>query len=369
MLKQFPAFIAVLLVLAPLASAQETAPEPEEKTTANVFFPVLGYTPDTSLLGGVTWLRFFQLGSPEDGNATSSITPVAIVTAKKQFIFLVGADLRWGGDKHHLEFVPKYQRFPDSFFGIGRDTQAKNEEDFTPENIALDVFYEQAIKKRLSLGPTYTLSTNRLIETEPGKQLETGGQAGTILGTERTTLSAPGLRISLDTRDIKWSARTGTYLQGKMSFYRSWAGSDYHLTEYTIDLRQFMDLGGSAGSLAGQIKAHIQDGDSPFYLLPKLGGMDGLRGYLSGRYIDQSLLYGRVEWRSREFFKGLGCAAFAGLGDVAPNPDKWTTGAQFYTVGAGLRYTINEQEQVKIRIDMGFGNGDSGFYLSLGEAF
>ena len=139
-------------------------------------------------------------------------------------------------------------------------------------------------------------------------------------------------------------------------------------TEYMLDLRHYRDLGG-AGSVAFQVMAKVQDGQPPFYVLPRLGGFEGLRGYISSRYPDQARLFGRAEWRSREFWKGLGGAVFAGYGDVAPAFDKLTTSAHLYTYGLGLRYTLNRQQQVKIRVDMGFGNGDSGFYFSLGEAF
>jgi hypothetical protein len=60
---------------------------------------------------------------------------------------------------------------------------------------------------------------------------------------------------------------------------------------------------------------------------------------------------------------------FAGIGDVAPSPGKLTLARNLWTAGFGLRYTLDKVESVKIRLDWGWGNGDSGFYLSLGEAF
>ena len=80
-------------------------------------------------------------------------------------------------------------------------------------------------------------------------------------------------------------------------------------------------------------------------------------------------LLARLEWRSGEVWRWLGGVVFAGWGDVAPRPDLLTLDSGLWTVGAGLRVTVNEKEQVKLRLDYGLGNGDSGFYLSLGEAF
>ena len=60
---------------------------------------------------------------------------------------------------------------------------------------------------------------------------------------------------------------------------------------------------------------------------------------------------------------------FAGWGDVASRPDQLVLNSGLWTVGCGLRFTLDRQEQVKLRLDYGLGNGDSGFYLTLGEAF
>jgi hypothetical protein len=60
---------------------------------------------------------------------------------------------------------------------------------------------------------------------------------------------------------------------------------------------------------------------------------------------------------------------FAGLGDVAPSPTKLTLAAELWSAGFGFRYRLDDRERVNVRLDFGFGNGDSGFFLSLGEAF
>lgn len=330
----------------------------------NVFFPILGYTPDTSFLVGLTWLRFFPLDKAEEDSRPSLFSPVLVVTTKKQLMVVLSTELYWGQGKNHAVIAPQYLRFPDKFFGIGRDTNADDEEDYTPEQFTVDLLYERKILNQLSAGLVYRFDKHRLVEVQPGGQLA----GGTVPGTGNTTLSAPGLRLSHDTRDFTWSARKGSFVQAQVGFFRQGLGSDFHFTEYIVDLRKYWSLG-DWGSLAAQAMGKAQEGDPPFFVLPRLGGFESLRGYLSGRYVDQARLFGRLEWRSLEFWKGLGGALFAGWGDVSPDISHLTTAAEFYTIGFGLRYTINQEEQVKIRLDMGFGNGDSGFYLSLGEAF
>lgn len=366
-MKRVPPVLLVLLCLGaavPQPGRCGTAPEKAPEGGSSVLFPVAGYTPETKVLLGATWLRFFHLGEPADGSRASTLSPVLIFSTEKQTMALVMTDLNWGAGRHHLKATPQYQRFPDKFFGLGRGTPESAEESFTPELFSLDLLYERRVLEALAVGATFHAGANRLLETEPGGLLDVGNYAG----TGSTTLTAPGLRLAWDTRDNTWSARRGSYLQAQTAFYRDAWGSDFHYTEFALDLRRFLPLAGK-GSLAFQVAGKVQDGSPPFYALPRLGGFDGLRGYLSGRYLDRTRLLVRAEWRSAEFWKGLGCAVFTGIGDVAPTPARLTTSGGLYTFGGGLRYLLNREQQVKIRVDYGFGNGSSGFYFGLGEAF
>ena len=352
-----------LLVTLPAQALAQDSP-PDSTAGTSVLFPALGYTPDTSVLAGATYLRFFSLEAGAPGGRPSLFSPVLLFTAKKQLMLILGADLYWDGGRNHLEITPLFQRFPDQFFGIGRDLAPGAEEDFTPQQFALEVVAERKLVEEFALGLNYRFAHHRLVETEASGQLATG----TILGSAKTLLSGAGVLVTRDTRDFTLAPGRGSYLQIRADFFAPGLGSDDEFTEYLLDLRRYVNLGDS-GVLAGQFLATAQNGDAPFFILPQLGGFDGLRGYLGGRYRDQARALARLEWRSRPFWKGLSGNLFAGWGDVAPSLEELTTTARLHAAGFGFRYLINEEQQVKIRMDWGFGNGDSGFYISLGEAF
>ncbi len=145
-------------------------------------------------------------------------------------------------------------------------------------------------------------------------------------------------------------------------------GSDYTQQEYTLDLRGYQSFSKNL-VLAGQFLTTRIEGDDPFFILPRLGGDSGLRGYRGGLYLDRTRTLGRLELRRSRLWKRLGAVAFAGIGDVAPSPEKLSLSGQLWSAGFGFRYLLDAQERVNVRLDFGFGNGDSGFYLSLGEAF
>jgi outer membrane protein assembly factor BamA len=341
------------------AAADTTGPG-----TSTVILPVLGYTPDTGVLLGASVLRFFQLDEPGPNTQSSVFSPVVIYTAKKQTMVFLGSDLYWDNGRNHVSFVPRYMKFPDQFYGIGRDSDKYAEEDYTPEVFGLELLGEREVYRELRVGLDVVLTRHRVKKMQDDGQLA----SGQVLGTETGTISAPGVTLAWDSRDHPWSAHRGLWLQTGVRFARSTFGSDYRYTEYRADLRGYLPLN-DTWSLAAQILGASLDGDVPFHTLPTLGGQDGLRGYKQGRYMDKTRLLVRTEVRTGEIWGKLGAVAFAGIGDVAPKTSDLTLRANLWSAGCGLRYTVNDDEQVKIRMDFGFGNDDSGFYLSIGEAF
>lgn len=329
-----------------------------------VVLPILGYTPDTGLMLGATVMKFFHLDPPGEDTRSSVISPVFIYTLKNQTMIFLGTDLNWGGGRWHAGLVPSYQKFPDDFYGIGRDAGNEALESYTPEQFAFDGMIERETFGELRLGVTYQVAKHQYLETEPGGIFE----SGLVPGAETAVVSAPGLQLGWDTRDNTWFARTGSEIRTGVAFYREAFGSDFDWTEYTVDLRRYLPIG-ERGVLAGQLLYVTGDGEVPYDRMPRLGGDSGLRGYSAARFTDRTKMLGRLEIRSGEVWKRMGGTVFVGYGDVSPTPAKLTTAAQIYTYGFGLRFVLSHEEMVNIRVDVGFGNDDSAFFLSLGEAF
>jgi len=40
-----------------------------------------------------------------------------------------------------------------------------------------------------------------------------------------------------------------------------------------------------------------------------------------------------------------------------------------YAYGGGLRFALNEADRIHIRFDVGMGNGQAAYYLTINEAF
>ncbi len=371
--------LCLLLLLPMTSSAQDKAAPVKEldqaltetaaadslaNTSSTVLLPVLGYTPDTGMMLGGTVLQFFYL-EPEFTDCRPSVfSPVFIYTLKNQIMVYLGLGLNWDENRNALNVVPHYLKFPDQFYGIGRDVSVDDEEAYTSKRLGADLDFNRKVWGNWRLGLSYRLIKHQLSEVDPEGQLATD----TVNGTEDSWLSGLGPALIFDNRDNTWAPDRGWFLQAVARFGGSDMGSDYTYQEYTLDLRGYWTVG-EITVLAGQYLTTRLEGDVPFFILPRLGGDTALRGYRGGLYMDQTRALGRLELRRSHLWGRLGMVAFAGIGDVAPSPEKLTLGSELWSAGFGLRYMLDPKERVNIRMDIGFGNGDSGFYLSLGEAF
>lgn len=349
------------------ASTDTTTAAPDSlaaPTGSTVILPVIGYTPDTSLMLGAVALRFFYLDEPGPDTRPSVFSPTFIYTLKNQIMVYMGTDLNWDDGRSHAGIFPNYIKFPDQFYGIGREVSLDDEEDYTSEQINLELRYDREVLGHLRPGLYYRIQRHRLVEVDPDGELA----SGSINGVDNSTVSLPGLSLAWDTRDNLWSPSRGSWLQVNAATSHGTFGSDYRFNQFIADFRGYLAAGENS-VLAGQLLGTGLDGDPPFFSFPRLGGEEGLRGYRGGLFRDKTRVLGRVDYRRDRIVGRFGGVLFAGIGDVAPSVGRLTLAGNLWSAGFGIRYLWDEAEKLKIRLDFGFGNGDSGFYLTLGEAF
>ena len=142
-------------------------------------------------------------------------------------------------------------------------------------------------------------------------------------------------------------------------------GSDFAYLRASLDGAGYFPAG-PRNMLVVQVLAQFTAGGSPFFSLPQIGGTRLLRGYPAGKFRDRHLLIAQAEWRFALLWRLKG-AAFAGAGSVFGSPGEalhWRPNG-----GAGIRFEVDRKQHIHLRADYGFGDGVSGFYLTVGEAF
>jgi len=105
----------------------------------------------------------------------------------------------------------------------------------------------------------------------------------------------------------------------------------------------------------------------PYQLLPRLGGPNHLRGWYEGHLRDRHSFLAQLEWRF-PIAGRIGGAAFGAIGEAVPNLGDLSLERVRAGGGVGLRYLLNQRQNVTIRLDLAWGSG-FGAYFDVLEAF
>ena len=215
---------------------------------------------------------------------------------------------------------------------------------------------------------------------EPVKHLSLGASIGYLLvnvgpGTDKrfvsseqvfTPAQAPGLDrqtdffrhsyfAQYDYRDNPGGPRAGGNYSFEYSRYldqnldlHSFQQLDLHLQQYIPFFNQRRII-----ALRGRSVLTFRDENQsiPFYMQPRLGGSDDLRGFRPFRFYDDNLLIANVEYRW-ETFSGLDMALFADAGKVFSRHADWNFRDVEGSAGFGLRFNV--RNNVFLRLDVGF---------------
>lgn len=288
---------------------------------------------------------------------------VGIYTTKNQIILAVWSDMFLDEDRWRISSAVNYSKFPTKYWGIGNDTPDSAEEDYTPKALILRLWPQKRIASGWYAGLAANIIDRRISEVSDGGLIDSGLAPGV---KDEQALGLGGSLIR-DSRDNTVYPRRGSYHKLLVDLFAEvWFG-DNGFGVYTLDLRRYFPVAGTH-VLALQALGIATSGEPPFDLYPQLGGESLLRGYFQGRYRDRSLLALQGEYRL-PLFGRFGAAGFVGFGQVAPDISEFGFDRFWVSGGAGLRFLLAKREGLNIRADFAVGEGSTGFYLSLGEAF
>jgi len=331
-----------------------------------ILTPVITYAPETNIGIGVGMKSLFKMRGSGDETRTSNLPLSAQYTIENKYFFYSGFEIFTPQEKYMLTGNVRFQSFPSLYFGIGSDTPKSNEEKFNYSQILLEpLLLKNLFKKYLFFGGG--IRYNRISKVEPLQDglLETTGPTGSL----GSTSSGLELAVIYDSRDNLLNAIRGYFISLTHGFYGGWLGSthDFQLTK--LDFRHFIQPLGNPSSVLGvHFLAQFSSGDTPLQDMGQLGGHRLMRGYFDGRYTDRHLVATQVEWRQKLSHR-WGAVAFAGIGNVMPSLDEFDFGTIRTSVGVGLRFLVDEEENLNLRLDFGIGNEKINYYFKIAEAF
>jgi len=349
---------------APDASPEEPSADSTEVDGGSLIpLPVIFYQPETGMGFGITLINYYRMTPGDTISPPSSMSLVGIYTTKNQIILAVWSDMFLDEDRWRISSAVNYSKFPTKYWGIGNDTPDSAEEDYTPKALNLRLWPQKRIATGWYAGLAANIIDRRITEVSDGGLIDSGLAPGV---KDEQALGLGGSLIR-DSRDNTVYPRRGSYHKLLVDLFAEvWFG-DNGFGVYTLDLRRYFPVAGTH-VLALQALGVATSGEPPFDLYPQLGGESLLRGYFQGRYRDRSLLALQGEYRLPLFWR-FGAAGFVGFGQVAPDISEFGFDRFWVSGGAGLRFLLAKREGLNIRADFAIGQGSSGFYLSLGEAF
>lgn len=335
------------------------------KQKKNRFFavPLINYAPETNWAFGFTGQYLFRFKN--DSISKPSITGLTFLyTLNKQYILNPNWDFFFKQNNYRATGAFVYQRYPDSFYGLGNQTSTINKERYTTDYILIKQRLVRQITKGLFVGLQYRYEKLYRVITMDNSIFDKEQVTG------RNGYQASGLGIVgiYDTRDNILFPMKGYYITLSNHFYPSWMGTKYPLTNINIDARHYWNFYKSH-VLVSNIYANANFGNTPFKMMAQLGGANLMRGYFQGRYRDDNMMIAQLEYRFPIVWRFIG-VVFAGAGDVFNQGKELSFTNLKVAGGAGLRFTVDAKERINIRFDYALGRFHSqGFYLSISEAF
>jgi outer membrane protein assembly factor BamA len=332
--------------------------------SAIIPFPFYFYSPETKSGGGIA---VTYLTRPEGAGfqaKPSSYSAIVLFTQRKQFVASAGVDLYFDDERYEFLAGADFSRFPDTFYGVGNDTDSDVSEDFTPQTVGARVAVLKEVRSELRVGPQASYIHQEMRTVEPGGMLDSGA----VVGSQGGTLVGVGFTATWDGRSHIIYPRSGLYRELRFNLSPRALGSDFSYSEAHLEVRRYFSPSASQViALRGILSA--MTGEPPFQVLAALGGDSIMRGYYQGRFRDRNRYVLEGEYRLG-FWKRLGLAVFGGLGDVSRNVDDFRLDELKFIAGYGLRFVVSHTEGVTVRADFGFGDdGSTGFYLGILEAY
>lgn len=328
--------------------------------------PVINYTPETSWEFGAAAQGYFCLPGQQK---TSIVQLDGAYTLKHQWYVNTLGTIYFGGKvPWQLQYRVGYNHRPTAFYGVGNQGTTgigmlRNGLPFSLKRGYMDVQTRISVGGNWSVGPLFDF------------QHQQTGLPDTLTPHPTSTQWGLGIVAQYDTRDRVYYPTRGLFFKAALTHYERALGSSARITMIHIDLRQFVPLPYDF-TWAWQFRSQcaLSAGDTPYPMLPGLGGQDGLRGINKSMFRDDLMVALQTEMRI-PIWSIFRATVFAGIGDVYDIHD-WQWAVPKVSYGLGLRMSIN-RAKVNIRFDIARSNVDPrwntakayGFYLTATEAF
>lgn len=317
------------------------------------------YTREGSFGIGGAATGLYRLDRTDSIMQPSDISLSGSATVKGFYSITVKGNNHFRGNRSRLSYILQFQNKNLDFWGVSHDACAVNPvSDYRRQMINWESDYVYKLTKDIHVGAALNMNYTRASHMTRPEYLDWQRSSYFFAGV--------GISVQYDTRDFILNPKRGIYFLAREVFYPKWL-SNHNKTNSTTIIFDAYQQAWKGSVLAFDLYGQFNGNNAPWTLREELGsGMSRMRGYYSGRYIDNNLLSAQLELR-QHIYGRIGCVAWAGGGTVFPSFEKLRMKNILPNYGLGLR--VEFKHNVNIRIDYGFGKDTGGFVFQFAEAF
>ncbi|WP_338869308.1 BamA/TamA family outer membrane protein [Spirosoma sp. SC4-14] len=331
-----------------------------------LILPLVARSIETDWSLGVAGSFTFRINRFDTLTRTSNTQALILYSLRKQFITAVNGTTYFPGERYILNHQLSYSYFPDKFWGLAKAAPDHNEESYTFKQYYIFLHLQRKLKDRFFGGFIYEYQRLLAVDHRPGGLFD----QQQVVGREPYHISGAGLSLTYDTRNNAFAPDRGSLIQVFFNHFNPVFGSDFRYTAYTVDLRRFIRMFHNQ-VLALQAFGQFNAGAVPLRSLASFGGSNSMRGFYDGRFRSKNQAVLQAEYRVPIVWR-IGAVGFVGIGNVGDRFRDLNFQELKYSYGGGLRVALNRKERLNLRVDYGWGFGEStshGLYFQLGEAF
>lgn len=318
-----------------------------------------GYSNDTKLSLGILGAALYTTGDSTMHTSESNATLYTVFSITGYYNFGLRGVHFTPDDNWRMSYKISFWSMPTYFWGIGYDTERhdSNKIKYLHLNSEVRLSADYHVFDNCYLGPAVHFSYTKAANAD----------SYTLWEGERTcTLNyGVGFNINYDSRDCITAPHSGWYLCAEQRFYPRFLFNKGAFSSTGINISHYFGVWRDA-ILAVNLHGLFTYGNTPWSMLPFLGGSYTMRGYYEGRYRDKSAIDATIELRQHVWHRSS-IVAWVGAGTVFSKFDQIQMRRILPNYGFGYRWEF--KKNVNVRLDVGFGKGESGFVFNINEAF
>lgn len=344
--------ILLTLIFTFESNAQDKKKPEEEKPIEFRVLPYINYSRTLDFQAGLVGMMMYRANKKDTVSTKSISGATAIYSTNNSFVAAVFN--RW--------FLSENDWRITFYFGTGalrsqtfiNEVEIPGFYDFTTDITLVNIDAQRKIYKKWfgGLGLTYNKSNSVFDELPFESDNEDFGFS---------------LSMSIDDRDKIYYPKKGFLARTRWNSFPTWFGNEEDINTLNIIYNHYKGMRNNKDVLALRASAQMGIGTVNFERQVVIGGTD-IRGYSEGKFRGDQILAIQGEYRYN-FGETWGMVGFAGLATMYGSINEEFNGRLYPGVGAGIRYTVFEDNNFNIGLDGAVGREDWGLYFRIGEAF